>query len=35
VIQQHDPDASTIPTMRLDSLVELPDLLSGVSATSR
>lgn len=35
MIQQHDPDAATIPTARLDSLAELPGLLSDVSATAR
>jgi FMN phosphatase YigB (HAD superfamily) len=35
VIQQHDPDTATIPSMRLDSLAELPGLLAGVTATSR
>lgn len=35
VIQQHDPEAGTIPTMRLDSLAELSDVLSHVNATSR
>ena len=35
VIQQHDPDAAAIPTTRVDSLAELPGLLSDVSATSR
>jgi HAD superfamily hydrolase (TIGR01549 family) len=33
-IQQHDPDAALIPTVRLDSLAELPRLLSEVSVTS-
>jgi FMN phosphatase YigB (HAD superfamily) len=35
VIQQHDPDAAAIPTLRLDSLAQLPALLSEVSASSR
>ena len=35
VIQQHDPDAATIPTTRLDSLAELPGLVADLTATSR
>jgi HAD superfamily hydrolase (TIGR01662 family) len=34
VIQQHDPDAATIPTTRLDSLAELPGLVTDLTATS-
>jgi FMN phosphatase YigB (HAD superfamily) len=29
VIQQHDPDAERVPTFRIDSLAELPDLIAA------
>lgn len=29
VIQQHDPDADRVPTFRIDSLAELPDLIAA------
>lgn len=35
VIQQDDPAASTVPTLRIDSLDELPALIDQFNATSR
>ena len=35
VIQQHDPDAERIPTMRLERLTELTGLIAHLNATSR
>jgi FMN phosphatase YigB (HAD superfamily) len=35
VIQQDDPGASTVPTMRIDSLAELPTSIEQLNATSR
>ena len=34
VIQQHDPDADLIPTMRLDSLAELPERIATLNSGS-
>lgn len=35
VIQQHDPDAERVATMRIDSLAELPALVAEVNSRSR
>ena len=35
VIQQDDPDADRVPTMRIDSLSELPGRISAVNAAAR
>lgn len=35
VIQQHDPDADRVPTMRIDSLAELPERIAGINGSSR
>lgn len=35
IIQQHDPDADQVATMRIDTLAELPGLVAEVNARSR
>lgn len=35
VIQEHDPEADRVPTFRITSLAELPDLVAEFNATSR
>ncbi|WP_424536593.1 HAD family hydrolase [Sphaerisporangium viridialbum] len=35
IIQQHDPEADRVPTMRIDSLAELPDRISSFNAAMR
>jgi HAD superfamily hydrolase (TIGR01662 family) len=35
LIQQHDPDATRIPTLRLDSLAELPARIAALNSGSR
>lgn len=35
VIQQHDPEATRLSTMRIDSLAELPDLVESFNAGER
>lgn len=35
VIWQHDPDADRLPTMRIDSLTELPERIAGFNAEAR
>ncbi|HZG92424.1 MAG TPA: HAD hydrolase-like protein, partial [Pseudonocardia sp.] len=34
-IQQHDPDAARVPTLRIDSLAELPALVDALNSGSR
>jgi HAD superfamily hydrolase (TIGR01549 family) len=34
-IQQHDPDASRVPTLRIDSLAELPERVAELNRGSR
>ncbi|GAB2917102.1 HAD family hydrolase [Streptomyces mayteni] len=34
-IQQHDPEAARLPTMRIDSLAELPELIARFNAAGR
>ncbi len=35
IIQEHDPDASKVPTIRLRSLRELPERIAGLNAVAR
>ncbi|GAA2844099.1 hypothetical protein Acy02nite_68870 [Actinoplanes cyaneus] len=34
-IQQHDPDSAQLPTMRIDSLTELPGRIAALNAATR
>ncbi|MEV4348921.1 HAD family hydrolase [Actinoplanes sp. NPDC049596] len=34
-IQQHEPDAERVPTLRIDSLAELPERISALNAAER
>jgi len=34
-IQQHDPDSERLPTLRIDSLAELPDRIAALNAAER
>ena len=35
IIQQHDPEAGRVATMRIDSLAELPDRVAAFNAEAR
>lgn len=35
LIQQHDPQAERIPTVRIDSLIELPERIAALNAAER
>lgn len=35
LVQQHDPDAALVPSMRIDSLAELPGLISAFNSRAR